>query len=296
MNYTQTYKKMIIEAEETFAKYIPDSEEILKSIKIVVCSSDSVEKEVMKFCKKFNAQYRDFDLTDQIILGKTVNGEGEYGIVLNEEADDADDSMFMTMWHEMAHCYAREYDGIACHMLDMPSFNEDFGELLRKRFNLNKGYDFWKEFIAESIAYYLMQKTDKYQYYVETIPNLDQMLENCLDCIDPSYGGDSDQDEYLYKYFALLFAERRQKMITEHIDTTVNDPEVEYQLKGDTIMASGFAWIDENLKDALGGIFEALYEQMNNEQFWITDENFVMNLGIERDKFIKALSEYNDEA
>ena len=243
MNYTQIYKKMIAEAKETFAKYIPDSEELLKSIKIVVCSSDSVKKEVMKFCKKINTQYRDIDLTDQIILGKTINGEGEYGIVLNEEADDDDGTMYMTMWHEIAHCYAWEKDGVTCSIMDFPMpFGNDFEKKLRDRWSQTMGYDFWKEFVAENIAYYLMQMTGKYEDYIKVIDSLDTMLETCLNEIDTSITADRDQHQYLYKFFSLLFAERRAEMMKEKIDLSmVNDPEIEYHLKGDIIMQGNYA-------------------------------------------------------
>ena len=296
MNYTQTYKKMIIEAEETFAKYIPDSEEILKSIKIVVCSSDSVEKEVMKFCKKFNAQYRDFDLTDQIILGKTVNGEGEYGIVLNEEADDDEGTMYMTMWHEIAHCYAWEKDGVTCNIMDFPMpFRNDFEKKLRDRWNQTMGYDFWKEFVAENIAYYLMQMTGKYEDYIKVIDSLDTMLETCLNEIDTSITADRDQDQYLYKFFSLLFAERRDEMMKEHIDLSmVNDPEVEYHLKGDIIMEAGMAWIDDGPKETLAELFEILYEQMNKKEFWVADNKFLIRVGEARRNFLDSLKELQE--
>jgi len=293
MNYTQIYKKMIAEAKETFAKYIPDSEELLKSIKIVVCSSDSVKKEVMKFCKKINTQYRDIDLTDQIILGKTINGEGEYGIVLNEEADDDDGTMYMTMWHEIAHCYAWEKDGVTCSIMDFPMpFGNDFEKKLRDRWSQTMGYDFWKEFVAENIAYYLMQMTGKYEDYIKVIDSLDTMLETCLNEIDTSITADRDQHQYLYKFFSLLFAERRAEMMKEKIDLSmVNDPEIEYHLKGDIIMEAGMAWIDDGPKDTLAELFEILYEQMNKQEFWVADNQFLIRVGEARRNFLDSLKE-----
>jgi hypothetical protein len=121
------------------------------------------------------------------------------------------------------------------------------------------------------------------------------MLETCLNEIDTSITADRDQDQYLYKFFSLLFAERRDEMMKEHIDLSmVNDPEVEYHLKGDIIMEAGMAWIDDGPKETLAELFEILYEQMNKKEFWVADNKFLIRVGEARRNFLDSLKELQE--
>ena len=56
-------------------------------------------------------------------------------------------------------------------------------------------------------------------------------------------------------------------------------------------MEAGMAWIDDGPKDTLAELFEILYEQMNKQEFWVADNQFLIRVGEARRNFLDSLKE-----
>jgi hypothetical protein len=279
MNKTDEYESWILEAKENFVEFIPNSSALLQKITVIVCDETNIETEAKELCVNLNVDYFNDEENRKLASGFAIHGKQVYGIIMNEWFNDIDDLFYMTLWHEIAHCYSKEHDNVSC---DLEEFLYSSSEKWTKEYSdLLYGYGFWKEFEAESIAYYLLQKTNRYDDFVDEDGScFESMMHNCIEHIDTC----NQDDNLLYHYFGFVFAEIRKR-----VGGVLSNSTVESKMFNSILRESDADSLGEEVKDSLIDMFELLSSQMSKSHFWVTDKEFVAKLGDKRIKLMNAI-------
>jgi hypothetical protein len=233
-----------------------------------------------------------------------IHGDKGYAILIRQNLlPDRDEDHFDSMlWHELGHFYAINTErtefyhysdpGIvdSSHIMELTEAGPILGmsdERLKQ-----EGYWFWQEFIAESISKYVSYKNrsvrDSYQpELIDWKPMFwDGIVDKLLYLLNSTlYQYQHTIDEYgLAHYFANLLMDDFIKLYVQAAadgKLKVYDEEIGIVVYPDEpIEPTCISDIDsEEMQKPFWKMKQILEEQLAKEQFWLIDEQFLLDIG-----------------
>lgn len=252
-------KQWINEARDIFCHYMPNAQNLMNNVKIVLVSE--------KRWRKVRSQIVIDILSDQIDVDDTVMFETIHGklgtvILLRQKFVREYYEFCKMLWHEMGHAYGIEYE---CPSANFIRFNAP--GLADERAQ-QEGYWLWQEFIAESISNYVHNcynsKNADNHIIVLSQGQIEEHLRNLI-IIAFQYFQYTMDEKTLGIYYATILMDK---------DIINVDVESLYILHSSILHS-----VDKKFHKALNTIMDILKEQVTHEQFWRISSDTLERIG-----------------
>lgn len=252
-------KQWIYEARDIFCHHMPNAQNLMNDVKIVLVSE--------KRWRKVRSQIVTDILSDQIDVDDTVMFETIHGklgtvILLRQKFVREYYEFCKMLWHEMGHAYSIEFE---CPGANFIRFNAP--GLADERAQ-QEGYWLWQEFIAESISNYVYhchysKNTDNHTIVLSKGQIEDNLRK--LMIIAFQYFQYTMDEKALGIYYATVLMDK---------DIINADAESLYILHSSILHS-----VDKKFHKALNTIMDILKEQVTHEQFWRISSDKLERIG-----------------
>ena len=241
-------KQWIDEARDIFCHYMPNAQNLMNNVKIVLVSEKHWRKVRSQIVIDIHSDQIDVDDT---VMFETIHGKLGTVILLRQKFVREYYEFYKMLWHEMGHAYGIEYE---CPGANFIRFNAP--GLADERAQ-QEGYWLWQEFIAECIANHVDNCYSKGNVEHNIIvPSQRQIKEYLIQLITNSF-----------MYFKYTMDE---KSLGIYYATVLMDKDVINQSKeySQSLHLTIMQGVDLNFHKALNSIWEIFNKQVSTVQFW----------------------------
>lgn len=252
-------KQWVDEARDIFCHYMPNAQNLMNTVKIVIVSEKRWRKARSQIVTDILSVQIDVDDT---VMFETIHGKLGTVILLRRKFVREYYEFCKMLWHEMGHAYSIEYECPSANFLrfNAPGLADERAQ--------QEGYWLWQEFIAECIANHVDNCYSKENIALNIIVHsqgqIEEHLRNLMIIAFQYFQYTMDEKTLGIYYATILMDKEIINVSTENL----------YILHSSILHS-----VDKKFHKELNTIMDILKEQVTHEQFWRISSDTLESIG-----------------